>query len=384
MKILLWRELDETVRGGMAHACHASMTQVTDSSDRAPSTSVEIAALARAAGLAGRRYMDWAWDDTVQRYVDDHEADSAAWEAAYEQGLLERRRTVEGWLERWTIAPADYDVWGTATLATEGTWHDRPLRRVLVQPMYERYQSDRYASGLYGTWAQDPREVERRLAEEAARERVVIERRAADRAAGLSWLASASDAEIDGALDRDDAPRGVERDQLRGELRRRTEDREAAACAAEYDRCRALVLAHEVLVDDGAPAQRSRWGVVPGRPSRVYYAVSVDDVPRDARRAAVRAQGQREDERRVGDLELVAKRLEEGSLRGARAADIPPEPVLRRVGHESLSKVCRVEAAGRVVWVHRSVFARGILIFDERGRVVRARALVEVVERSMQ
>lgn len=366
---------------------HTDMTMTTSSTrppDRVPSTSAEIADLARAAGLAGRRYMDWTLDEVVQCYADDHDVDSRACERAYEQGLLERRRTVEGWLERWTIAPTDYDVWGTATIAVVGTWHERPLRHILVQPIYERYQADRYASGLYGSWSEDPREVGRRLTEEAARERSLLEQRAADRAAGLAWLAGIPDAEIDSALDCDDIPRGVERDQLRGELRRRLEDREAAVRVAEYDRCRAIVLAHEVLVDDGAPTQRCQWGDVPGRPSRVYFAVSVDDAPQDARHAAVRARGQREDERRVGDLDRVAKRLEEGTLRGARVTDVPPERVLWRVGHEHLSGVRRVEVAGRVVWAYRSVFARDILILDERGRVVRARAVVEAVEAELR
>lgn len=143
-----------------------AMTQDAADPTPQPSTSVQVAALAYAAGFAGRRYMDWTLDDAVQRHVDDQEVDSAGWAAAYEQGLLDRRRAVEGWLERWTTAPADYDVQGTATLAVDGTWRDRPLRRVLVQPMYERYQVDRYASGLYGAWHEDPRETERRLAEE--------------------------------------------------------------------------------------------------------------------------------------------------------------------------------------------------------------------------
>jgi hypothetical protein len=334
-------------------------------------TNVDIADLARAAGLAGRQWNSWCCDDVVQSYVDDHDVDANAWEAAYAEGVMERRRTIEGWIERWTTAPVAYDWFGTTTLAIEGDWHGRVLRRVLMHPQYATGQIDRYASGLHGTSEGDPREIDREIARKIEAERVETARREADHVAGLAWLAIASEADLAAVLDGDDDPRGVTRAEIRAELRRRAEAQQTEVREAEYVRCRALVAAHEVLVDDGAPATRSRWGVVPGRASRVYYAVSIDESPRDPQRATVRAQGRDE----VGSLETVAKRLEEGSLRGSRAADVPPEPVLRRIGHEHLADVRWIEAAGRVVWVGRPTFGEE-MILDDRGHLVRTRAVV--------
>jgi hypothetical protein len=365
------------------------MTELRVAPSISPSSSAEVAALARAAGLAGRRYMEWTLDDDVQRYADEHEADSEAWAAAYEAGLLERRRTVEGWVERWTTAPADYDTFGTSTLAVEGEWHNRTLRRILVQPAYERYQLDRYGSGLHASWSEDPREAERRLAEALARERALAEEHVARDALGRAWLAGATDAALDAALEDDDGPpHGMTCAGVRGEQRRRSEAREAAARAAEYDRYLALVAAHEVLVDDGAPAVRSQWNTIPGRDSRVYYGVSVEGDPDDrdldrarvVARPGVRGSGVRgSGVEHVASLSDVAWRIEQGTLRGARLTDVPPEPVLRRVGHRRLADVRRLEAAGRVVWVDHPYYMRDPLILDERGRVVRARAVVAAV-----
>lgn len=342
-----------------------------------PSTSAEIAALARAAGLVGRQWSSWCCDDVVQDYVDAHDADADVdvWQAAYTEGDLERRRTIEGWIERWTTAPADYDWFGTTTLAVEGEWRGRELRRVLMHPQYATGQIDRYGSGLHGAWNEDPREVDRRIAEQAACDRALAEQREVERVSALTWLGSASEADLTAALDADEAPRGISRPEVRVELRRRAEAREAQAREVEYDRCLVLVAAHEVLVDDGAPARRSRWGLVPGRPSSVYYVIRVDTSPRDPERANVHASKQI-----VGSLEMVVKRLEEGSLRGARTADIPPEPVLRRIGHDRLADIRRIEAAGRVVWVGRPTFAQKELILDDRGHIVRSRAVVAAVE----
>lgn len=314
-----------------------------------PMTTTDIAALAREAGLAGRDWNSWCCDDVVQSYVDEHGADADAWEAAYAEGEMERRRTIEGWIERWTTAPVDYDSFGTTTVAVEGEWRKRTLRRVLMHPHHASYQADRYGSGLHGTWDEDPREADRRFAEQVARDRAAAEQYEADRAAGLAWLANASDADLDVMLEADEPPRGVARTDVRTEQRRRVEVRETTTREAEYDRCRGLVTAHEVLVDDGRPAMRGRWGVVPGRSSRVYYAVSVDEWPRDAERASVHASGKDAHERIVGSLATVAKRLDEGSLRGVRAAAVPPEPVLRRIGHEHLAGARAVVAAVEMI-----------------------------------
>ena len=332
--------------------------------------SAQITALARSAGLAGTAWMTWTAEDVVQDYVMEHGADADVWQAAYEAGVLERRCTVEGWTEHWTTAPAAYDTFGTTTIANEGEWRGHQLRRVLVHPHHVSYQLDRYGSGLHGSWDEDPRETDRKIAAQIERDRNLAAQRAADRVAGQAWLAKASEADLEAALDADEEPRGVTRADVRGEQRRRDEAQATATREAEYVRCRALIEQYEVLVDDGAPSRRSRWGTVPARPSRVYYGVSVDEYPRDPERALVRG---------VGSLEFVAKQLAEGTLRGARTVDVPPEPVLRRIGHEHLAEIRRMEVAGRVVWIGRPMFAREMLILDDRGHIVRARAIVSAV-----
>jgi len=140
------------------------------------------------------------------------------------------------------------------------------------------------------------------------------------------------------------------------------------------------VARHEVLVDDGRPATRGRWGVIPGRPSRVYYAPTVDGYERDPERACVRS-GQEV----LGSLAMVTKRLAINDLRGACATDVPPEPVLKRVGHDRLAHVRRLEIAGRVVWAVRSSFlyASDLMVLDERGHLVRARAVVAEARHAM-
>lgn len=343
-------------------------------------TNTDITALARDAGQSGREWMAFTCDDVVQDYVMEHGADSDVWQAAFDEGLWERRRTIEGWIERWTTAPVAYDWFGTTTVAIEGEWHGRVLRRVIMHPNHATGQIDRYASGLHGASEDDPREIDREIARKIEADRAETARREAERAAGLAWLAAATESDLDAALDSDDDPRGVTRADIRADLRRRAEAKEVAAREIEYTRCRALVAAHEILVDDGRPATRGRWGVIPGRSSHVYYGITVDEWPRDPDRANVRASGKDDHERIVGSIASVASRLAEGTLRGARAADVPPEPVLRRIGHDHLADVRRIEAAGRVVWVGRPTFSPTTLILDDRGRIVRARAVVGAVE----
>ena len=317
-------------------------------------TNADIAALARAAGLAGRGWMDWTSDDVVQDYVMEHGADSEAWEAAYAGGLLERRRTIEGWIEHWTTAPADYDAFGTTTLAIEGDWRGRLLRRVLVHPHHDCYQVDRYGSGLHGAWDEDPREIDRRIADQVARERALAEQREADRAAGLAWLSIASEADLEAALEAGEDPRGIARADVRTELRRREEPgsrrpvRPSMTAAARWSPRR-------------GPGGRRRAGPEislgsrPGTPiARLLRHLGRRGAAQSGGRDGARAGA-----RRGRSLEFVAKRLEEGTLRGARAADVPPEPVLWRIGHERLADVRRIETAGRVVWVGRPTFAQG-------------------------
>jgi len=347
-------------------------------------TTADALAFARAAGRAGRSWMDLAADPDLGAYCEAHieTFDTAAIETAWTAGRRERR-TAGGWVTLWTTAPADYDSFQTETLEACGSWRGRELRRVLVDPRYVTYHRDRYASGLYGSWTEDPRLAEIEVAARRERLRLDDERRAARRVEGLAWLAAATDDELDAAIDADEVEsRGLTYAELRAEILRREAAAAAAARAADWARCAAAVPMGAILVDDGVPAQRGIWGVIPGRPARIYYAVRIQpgsDWQGLADQAIVESSV---DGAVVGSLAGVAARLADGSLRIAPADDVPPEPVTRRIGHDRHREIMRVAVGDRVVWVGRPCFAAEVLVLDERGRIVRARRLREMALRA--
>lgn len=336
----------------------------------------DLADLARAAGREGRGWDDWTRDDVVQDFIlrhsgPDHEIH--AWEVAHREGLAEYR-AASGWISHWTTAPDEYDSFGTITVEHCGTWHDRALRRVLVDPSHLSYQIQRFRSGVHGSWDCDPREEEREAHERRERWRREDAERAARREAGLRWLTGASEIEVEAAINADEVEsRGLTYSELRGELVRRANDALQAARADEWARCSAAVPMGAILVDDGAPAQRGRWGVIPGRPPRVFYAVRIQagtDWQRLADHAIVESSVDREV---VGSLAVVAARLADGSLRIAAVDAVPPEPVVRRFGHERYREIHRVVIGDRVVWAGRPwASSAEVLVLDERGHLVRA------------
>lgn len=340
-------------------------------------TTQDIAELARAAGRADRGWGDFCCDDVVQDFVSAHadtDADIKAWEAAYHAGLAEHRAAA-GWLTRWTTAPVDYDTFGTLTTEQCGNWRDRPLRRVLCHPHHAGFQTARYGSGMHPSWDVDPRIEERAAEERADRWRREDAERAIRREYSLAWLAAATNEEIEAAQDADEIEsRGLTYAEVRGEIKRRETAAADAARAAEWDRCRAAFADGAILVDRGTEGFRGVYGWVAGEEPHVYYAVRVTN---DWAKVADDATVQDDVGDSAGSLAVVADRIASGRIRLVRADEVPPAPVTRRLGHEKHREIRRVEVAGRVVWVGRPRFDWKFMVLDERGRLVRAKAVLE-------
>jgi hypothetical protein len=170
------------------------------------------------------------------------------------------------------------------------------------------------------------------------------------KATALEVTASTVDRGVAGHQSDDLGSHGIEYRDARDEHRRRETERAESARAAEWDRCRASFADGAILVDHGTPGERGVYGWIPGDPERVYYAVCVIDdwakVADDARVIDVAGE-------LVGSLALVADQIASGRLRIVRAAEVPPEPVTRRIGHERYREIARVQVSDRVLWVGR-------------------------------
>lgn len=342
-------------------------------------TSAVIAELARAAGASGRSWGDWCCDDVVQDYVgnrSDADADIDAWRAAFQAGEVEHMAS-QGWVSRWTTAPSDYDTFGTVTAETCGNWHAKPLRRVLCHPHHAGFQASRYSSGMHPTWDEDPRVEEQRAAERQERWAREDAERAERRATGLAWLAKATENEIEQAKDGDAVEsRGLTYVDLRDELKRRADVAASVERASVWQSCRSAFADGAILVDDGRPGERGRWGWIPGRESYVYYGCRVEPhwaQVDDAERASVLDA----DGKCAGSLLSVASQIANGQLRIVTANEVPPAPVVNRIGHGIYREIRRVDCGKRTVWVGRPRMANSPLVLDESGRIVRARAVCE-------
>ena len=365
----------------------------------------DLLILARAAGAAGRSWADWQCGDDVQAFADADGFEGQpgrlliqACEKAFAEGVREHRIN-GGWIVAWTTAPADYDSMGTETIpadgtatddaATEGDYHGKPLRRVMMNPKHARYQADRYSSGLHPTWRQDPRILDAAAAERAAKTLADEKTRQASRDRGREWLKSASDAELEAADATTEDEHGFFTTDLREERARREQAAKEAARAAEWARCLAIVPEGCTIVDHGCDAQRGQFGTIPGRPTHVYYNVRiVHGWPDDTEHANVLGEGafHGSSSTNAGSLAYVADWLTKGEADGftkkleiVPVDSVPPRPVLERIGHEHLKDIRRVEAAGRVVWVGRPTFGE-TLILDEKGHLVRAKKVLEAVK----
>ena len=353
-----------------------STTTTTDFQARAISGAV-------AAARAGTSLTDWVESEFMAIEDEAFAAgapltlDTDAITRAYESALR------ESWQVRWTTAPVEYDGMGTVDAEACGTWRGRALRRVVIDPRHLDWQEHRYLSGLEACWAEDPCAADARA--EGVLTALADSRRAnAERTErGRAWLATASPDEIDTACEADTlgSTYGLTYADVRAERTRRAD----AALRADHEAARASAL--EVvtigctLVDDGAPARRTAYGAIPARPSRVYYAIGWTPIsPTTDPEVAVL---QSSDRTSVGSLAHVARQIRAGVLRVVDPATLPPEPVLRRVGHDRLAEL---HAAGSL-WVHRAPWGGTDTVYDARGRKVRglaARSAAADVARRLQ
>lgn len=348
-----------------------------------PSAAVSLADMARAAGRAGEDWEAWTFSEAVQEVFNaDMTVDLKPVEAAYADGRREHR-IVGGWRIAWTTAPEDYDTFGTETIEACGEWKGRQLRKVMAHPHHANYQFDRYGSGAHGTFDEDPRETDRKIQERIAREKAEDEARAAKRAQGLAWLAALGDTELEENSDPDQALRGISYQDVREEQQRRAKAKADAAQAAEWECCRALVPDGAILLDEGTeytPAVSKYQRGFPGKPTHVHYRIRLtNDWAKDAEKADVTDEGGGH----AGSLALVAHWIEIGRFRVVGETEVPPRPVVDRIGHERLKEIKRIEAEGRTVWVGESASFGPRLVLDEKGRIVRARkVLAEALEKA--
>lgn len=347
--------------------------------------------LARAAGKAGRSWGEWSMSDDAQALITTVEyLDSDAVEVAFAKG---RRETLAAtWRTVWTTAPAAYDGGGTDVVETCGEFHGKDLRRVLIDPHDYTWQTDRYASGLHGSWDEDPRVEETRVRDTAEKERVRRVEDAARREVGLVWLATAPLSEIEDTDENYDLwhAKGLRSDDARAERVRRQDAESAAKKAAEWARCIALVPDGATLIDDGCPSKPGSFGYrIPGRDPGVWQVIRVEAgwpandpdkatvVETDGEKIGDRAYRSREV---VGSLTYVAQWVTEGRIRVATPEEqeaIPPPAVLKRLGHREWKRVRRVVVEDRTVWVARPVFGLDPIVLDDAGHLVRAKKVRE-------
>lgn len=335
-------------------------------------TQQDLEASAHAAGLAGEDWSHWTCRDEVQDAAGTPPGlDTDALEAAWVAGLRERRLAA-GWRIVWTTAPEDYDWTGMGTETVErcGEWHGKPLRRVIMDPHHASSQIDRYGSGLHPAWDEDPRVEAARAAERRQELDRLQAERAARREAGLAWIATASDEELDD-YDTVEA-HGLDSKDSRAERERRAKDLAEEYTRREWKRCLEMIPEGATLIDDGEPSQRGQWGVIPGREAHVWYNVRIErGWPDEADRANVMGEGRDN----AGSALLVADWIGSGRLRVAKPGEVPPHPVAKRIGLDRWRQIRRVEVDGREAWVGRALFASEALVLDAKGRIVRSKAI---------
>jgi hypothetical protein len=346
----------------------------------------DLIKLAEAYGEDGRGWTDFTFANEVTQYVDsygagDVNAGLAALQGAHRRGEI-RHLEARGWVRRWTTAPADYDTFHTTTIATEEQpWLGKYLRLVLIDPIHETYQCDRYGSGLHGSWAKNPREEHERF----AAERAEADRRDAEakerRAAGLKWLEGLSDAQLEDVVDDGEGldGQGVEYRDARAEQRERRDEAKKIADAELLARLRALVPDGCAIVDDG----RARNKIGDSRPSRVFYDVRVKDYGLGPEKCVVSGMSDGRYCTEIGKLGQIVELISSGHRRVVRPEDLgqlPPRPVLNRFGHAKLAEIRKFEVEGREVWVRRESWTYEIVVLDAAGHLVRKRSVIEAAE----
>ena len=349
-------------------------------------TPVELYAMARAAGEAGKELREWEESDEIHAHLEALRnarvrVDSRALEAAYHDGV----RTT--WKSVWTTAQAGYDGMGTKTVEDCGMWHGKALRRVAINPDHLDWQMRRYSSGIDGSWMEDPRVEDQRNATKIENERVRQQEHDARRKEGLGWIVTVSDSMLDGTDENWEAwnAHGITWDDARAEKVRRSADRDAKAKEVEWARCLAIVHEGVSLIDPGASSRPGIYGGhVGGRDPHVWCTIKI--VRGWPAEDPTKANVVEENGDIVADLPTVAAWLAEGRIRVAGPEDhVPPLAVFKRLGHRDLERVKPYEVDGGVVWAGRG--GRGgfgeLLVLDMQGHLVRKKSVLEAVDIEM-
>jgi len=335
---------------------------------------------ARAAGLAGKSWHDWVMSDEVQDVIAAKEHFSRADQDAIEKAFNEGRREVSIARGRivWTTAPSDYDMADATELEIVGDYFGKPLRKVAIDPEGYRDQTNRYASGTYGVWDNDPIEEDRLAREKYARqdaERAAVE---AKHQAGIEWLRTASAEEL---ADEDLCwEHGARHQDVREEKTRRREQEVGEKRAGDWARVSALIPEGATLIDEGAYIPAPMVGLRPiHRAANVYYDVRVvHGYPDDIEHAHLEhATGRRGRGSMALALSSALDLIGKGQLRVAAEGEVPPYPVVERIGADKWKDIRRVEVGGRVVWVGRATFGSEDLVLDAEGKLVRARKIAD-------
>jgi hypothetical protein len=334
---------------------------------------------ARAAGAAGETWYQFQVDDALQRWIDEvgrdgYDSGIRHIEAAFEAGAAEQRK-LNGWVERFTTAPADYDTFGTLHLRDAGDWNGKALRVVIIDPVHLNFQEMRYGSGLHGSWVEDPREVER--ARKEAFTRRIAEQKADEerRSSGLKWLRTATEDEIRDAHTVDELnPRGLQWSDAKAELERRKQEIEDLDRERRLARCREIVKDGMNIVEPRREPQRVDdilgGYVTKRRESRVYYSIRIGygNDPEEIQVSADGGEG-------PGTLADVARAIDSGEYQ-IGGDDLPPRPVLDRIGHSRLRDVTSHCIADQTVWVGAAIFASP-MVLNEKGHKVRKKSVVD-------
>lgn len=281
---------------------------------------------------------------------------------------------------RWTTAPRDYDFAGdTVELETVVSHGMLPLegrtpktwRKVAIHPKGVLNQEYRYSSGMHASWDRDPREVEREEIERYEEGKRAFETKKAAEAEIAAWLENASLEELLAEREKEDGLRPhLTYDALSKATRRRQEVAEKAERQAELEKLRARIPASGIIIEDVFSFRQTGAPVKIGE--TVHYGLKIDPF-----------WGQPLEEvdvcsaKAAWAIRRFVERLDEGSLRPAEVADVPPEPVSRRIGYDRFKEIKRYEINGQVVWVGRAPFVSEPVVLDEKGHIARSRKIVQ-------
>ena len=340
---------------------------------------MDLTEAARAAGAAGQDWNRWIMSDEVQDVIMTRDFGPNAQEAI-EQAFTEGRRAKLSETGRiiYTTAPKDYDGGGAVELAVIGDFFGKPLRKIVVEPDDYQWQANRYGSGTYGVWDQDPIEEDRRVQAVQDKHRADMAAVDAKRAAGAGWLRTATQEELDNEELCEE--HGATWQAIREERKRRHEETASKKQGDEWACATAVIPVGATLIDDGEYIVPSMVGLRPiHRPAAVHYDVKiVEGWPQgNVDRAEVHEAAGKGSSKSFGTVAHVADMITRGKLRVAGPGEVPPRAVVERIGFDRWKNIRRVDVSGKIVWVGRATFGSEDLILDENGKLVRAKKIVE-------